>query len=130
MLKVVNKAAFILTTLVVIVLAAPADAAKGKCKVAKQLGDPDAIAKYCKKGGTGGAGTSSTQPGTGSAGPFPPPKGSFANSCQNISYDLKRGIVAATCRRPDGNGNGNSFDYSECPNYSVTNINGILVCGP
>jgi hypothetical protein len=123
MLKDLNKAAFILTTLVVVVLAAPVDAAN-KCKTAKQLGDPDTIAKYCKKGGTGGAGTSSTQP----VEKFPPPKGSFVESCHSVEARTD-GFVKAVCLGRDG-WFPTSMNYSKCPNYSLTNINGNLVCGP
>lgn len=88
-----------------------------KCKQAKKAGNQAKIAKFCK--GAGSAPDVTT---------IPPARGSWVKSCRN-SYQSK-GTIIAECKAVDGTWSSSSANYTKCPGFSLTNLNGNLVCGP
>jgi hypothetical protein len=58
----------------------------------------------------------------------PPAQGSYVGSCRNISQHVWE--IQAECRATDGTWSKNKVTYKNCPNHSLTNMNGNLVCGP
>ena len=55
--------------------------------------------------------------------------GSFARTCQRC-YRSGGGTITCLCQRINGSWTWTSINYTRCPGWSLTNINGRLVCGP
>ncbi len=91
-------------------------------KLPRFSGDPVAIAKYCK-GGSSSSGTPQPQEEE-----IASPHGSFVNSCKNTQQN--GWIVTATCTNRAGEPSQTTINFKGCPNHSLTNVNGNLVCGP
>jgi hypothetical protein len=56
------------------------------------------------------------------------PTGSFARTCKDIS--VSGGSVFATCQRMNGSWIKASLEFTRCSGHSMTNLDGVLVCGP
>jgi hypothetical protein len=53
--------------------------------------------------------------------------GSYAKSCDTCS--VTRPTIACSCQKRNGWWNHTSIDYTKCPNESLANNDGVLVCG-
>lgn len=57
------------------------------------------------------------------------PTGSWDNSCRNSDIDRSSGMMSAECRTVRGTYRSNTnFEYKDCPNANVKNIDGVLKC--
>jgi len=60
----------------------------------------------------------------------PPPAGSYQLTCQSCTINGSAFSITCMCRTINGSLNQTSIIYGNCPGSSLTNNNGILVCGP
>ena len=146
-----RKSIALMTGLVVAGLAMPAAAtsANQDCKSAQRFGDQNLIKRYCNGGTTQSPETQppGTQPPPVGDIPSPPPsvggsppsggtatdeidspRGSFVQSCKDTQQD--GWVVTSNCRTISGEQSQTKMNFKNCPNHSLTNINGNLVCGP
>ena len=102
-----------------VIACATSPAFADKCKQAKKAGNQAKIAKFCKASGGSAVDAVRTTP---------PARGSWVKSCRNSSQI--HGYVSAECKAVDGTWSQTSANYTKCPGFSLTNLNGNLVCGP
>ena len=99
-------------------ISSSAFATSAKCVAARLLDDEDLIGRHCKSNTQEKA--RNDEPGTAS--------GSFVESCKNTRQN--EWVVSARCKAKDGSWSQTSVNFKNCPNHSLTNLNGNLVCGP
>jgi hypothetical protein len=101
---------------------------------------PGSSGDSSSQGSSGGDSSSQGGGGQSSSGsdsamtPTPPPeeidspRGSFVQSCKDTQQD--GWVVSATCKTISGETSQTKINFKNCPNHSLTNVNGNLVCGP
>ena len=99
------------------VIPSSAFATSAKCVAAKLLDDEELINRHCNSNKPE---KPDDEPGTAS--------GSFVESCKNTRQN--GWVVSARCKAKDGSWSQTSVNFKNCPNHSLTNLNGNLVCGP